>query len=153
MKTPIKLTIQKENFLFYIQKDLTEPCPECGVPACGKEDFFWYEKDGKRITLVLDGSLLNLIILDYFKVIFEKSNYASLPKFLRESNECIGWSEAEDFVGTELDIDDLLAALDLIKTAEPEEWLKEVMIEYVHELNSICKQAKSLNNALFVARN
>lgn len=48
-------SVNNESFSLHIKKNLTEPCSECGVPACGKEDFLWYEKDGQRITLVLDG--------------------------------------------------------------------------------------------------
>ncbi len=148
----MEIIINKEHFTFHVEKNLTEPCPECGVPACGKEDFFWYEKEGKRMALVLDGSYLDLVIQDYFKTSYEKNTYASLPKFLRESNECIGWSEADDFGETELEIDDLLTAITLIQAAGIEDWLKSEMIAYTQELKIVCYQAKSLGSKLYVTR-
>lgn len=92
-----------KTYNFSVYKDLTQPCPECGVPACGKENYFWINRDEKRETLVLDGSILELIIEEYFNVNIKKVSYRLFPKFLRECNENIGWSEADDFEGTKVD--------------------------------------------------
>ncbi|WP_343634130.1 hypothetical protein [Fluviicola sp.] len=146
------IIINREHFSFFILKNLTAPCPQCGIPACGREDFFWYNEAEKRMTLVLDGSYLDLIIQNYLNNSLEKTTYTPLPKFLRESNECIGWSEADDFRGTEIDIDDLLASIELINQFVPENWLKEITAEYTSELSAICNHAKRFNSKLFLAR-
>jgi len=141
------------SYSFDIINDLTEPCSTCGVPACGKDDYFWYVENGIRKTLVLDGSILDLIIQESFPSNIQKVAYKKFPRFLRESNECIGWSAAEDFNGTTLDIDDLILALELIDSNLFEDWIKSDAILYIGELKKIAGIAKANNKSLLVARN
>jgi len=148
-----KIEVNGQEYIFKVQKDLTEPCPQCGVPACGKENYFWIIEKGKRQTLILDGSLLDLIIEQYFNVNILKVEYETLPKFLRESNEYIGWSEADDFNGTEIDVDDLLETIKIIQIDDLEDWMKECGIEYLKELKKIGNLAIERETELFVARN
>ncbi len=143
-----EIEVNGKKYTFKVQKDLTEPCPQCGIPACGKENYFWFEEKELRHTLILDGAILDSIINQYFKANIQKIKYASLPKFLRESNECIGWSEADDFEGTKIDIDDLLSAIDLIQTDE----LEDQMQEYLNELKEIGHKAIQKKTELYLAR-
>ncbi len=46
---------------FNVVKNSTEPCPECGVPACGKEDILWFEEDNKRKAILLTEASLTLL--------------------------------------------------------------------------------------------
>ncbi len=140
------------NYTFDVIHDLTEPCPHCGVPACGKENYFWYEESGRRKTLILDGEILDLIIQQFFTTKMEKVEYAKLPGFLRESNECTGWSEARDFSGTAIDIDDLLLALEAIELTDLEDWMRADGDAYITALNSIATTAKKKQLTLSIAR-
>jgi hypothetical protein len=50
-----KIQSNGKNYIFRIKEDTTEPCPICQIPACGKEDFLWYEIENERITIIFDG--------------------------------------------------------------------------------------------------
>jgi hypothetical protein len=147
-----KVEVNGQEYIFNVQKDLTEPCPQCGIPACGKENYFWIEDGGQRQTLVLDGSLLDVIIEQYFNVNILKVEYETLPKFLREFNEHKGWSEADDFNGSEIDVDDLLEAINIIKVDDLEEWMKESGKTYLSELKKMANAAIEKEIELYVAR-
>lgn len=141
-----------QTYKFSVYKDLTQPCPECGVPACGKENYFWINQHGQRETLVLDGAILELIIEEYFNVNIKKVSYVLLPKFLRECNENIGWSEADDFEGTKVDREDLLKAIKLIKIEELQKWMQTDANDYLTALKSLTEKAILQNRELYIAR-
>ncbi len=147
-----KVVSNGQEYLFNVLKDLTEPCPQCGVPACGKENYFWVEKAGERLTLILDGAYLDIIIDEYFNVNFTKVVYASLPVFFRAYNEAIGWSEADDFNGMAIDVDDLLTAINMIQFDELEDWVQGFGKEYLHELRKMAHKAIELDTELYVTR-
>lgn len=147
------VTVNGKKYSFEVYIDLTEHCPECGVPACGKENYFWYKEDGLRKTLVLDGEILDLIINQFFTSKIKSLEYSTVSNFLRESNEGKGWSEADDFEGTPLDIDDLLKAVEQIEIEDLEEWMKPDGERYIYELKKISLLAKEHKKSLFVARN
>ena len=148
-----KIEVNGKEYIFNIQKDITEPCPQCGIPACGKENYFWIEEKAQRQTLVLDGSLLDEIIEQYFHKNILKVDYKTLPAFLREFNEHIGWSEADNFKGTEIDVDDLLEAIELIQIEDLDEWIKDDGKVYLGELKKIANIAIERETELYVVRN
>lgn len=41
-----------KKYSFNVVKNTTKPCPECGIPACGKEDILWYKYDNQRIAII-----------------------------------------------------------------------------------------------------
>lgn len=148
-----KIEHNGNEYKFDVFKDLTEPCSQCGVPACGKENYFWINEKGRRQTLILDGELLDLIIEQYFTVNIKKVKYDSLPKFLTESNENKGWSEADNFEGRPIDVDDLLLSIEKIRIDELENWIEGTAKEYLKELKRIAIKANKEETELYVARN
>lgn len=141
------------DYEYDVLMNLAEPCPQCGVPACGKENYFWYEQGGRRKTLILDGDELDMFIHEFFESKIQEVDYASLPKFLRESIECSGWADAMDHDGAELDIDDLLLALDTIELTDLVDWMRDDASRYLQELRKIALTAKEKNTKLLVVRN
>jgi hypothetical protein len=125
------LRFDNQNFTFHVVNDITEPCPQCGVPACGKEAYLWVEKDGQKITLVFDGSLFGLIGEEYFTNNSSAfSNYDRLPKFLKDWNENKGWN---DFFGDQvhrISVGEFVESLEIIKSTEMSDWLRDDFIKY-----------------------
>lgn len=148
------------DYLFYAVHNLTEPCPVCGIPACGSEDILWYERDGKNIALVFDGGLFSVIIEEYLGVIIRddldedhcKIAYEKLPLFLREWNECTGWESSWDYDGYEICIEDFTSSLKLIQSEELSEWLRNGASEYITRMLEHADQAKRANSQLKIVR-
>ena len=73
-----------ERFVFSVIKNTTEPCPQCGVPACGKEDILWYEDNGQNLAIVFDGGYFDLVGEEFFQKTNKTIQYDSLPSFMKE---------------------------------------------------------------------
>jgi hypothetical protein len=111
--------------------DITEPCPECGVPACGKEAYLWVEKDGQNSTLVFDGSLFDLFGQEFFTHNNEVfSDYDRLPRFMKDWNENKGWSDFPGDKACAVSIPELVASLEIIKSAKLLDWLSSDFAKY-----------------------
>lgn len=138
------------NFKFHVRKDMTEPCSCCGIPACGREDILWYENQGKRITIIYDGSDLDLTIGDFLTKNNNQIAYQKLPNFIKENNEASGWTDCDDYHGYNLDFDDFLTALELLLTLNIlGEWMTKEAIEAMKQL---AFEAKEKNSILKITR-
>lgn len=138
-----------ENFIFNVVKNYTEPCPECGVPACGKEDIVWYEDNGKRFAIIFDGGYFNLAIEEFIGKNLDLLKDDSLPIFLKQWNESFGWVECSDYEGYELAIEDYLKSLTLLKNSELEKWITK---EEIKELENLALEAKTKRLTLKIVR-
>jgi len=112
-----------QQFVFQVIKNTTQPCPVCGVPACGKEDILWYEHNDQRIAIIFNGGSFDLVGQEFFRKNLKTINYDSLPEFMKEWNELRGWEDCWDYEGYPLDIDDFLKSILLLKPCNTEEWL------------------------------
>lgn len=127
-------------YVFHVLKNMTEPCPQCGVPACGREDILWYECDEKRISIIFDGGYFDLARDEFFDKKVTTNNYASLPVFLREWNECRGWEDCSDYDGYTLQIDDFILSMELLKQCESGTWITSSDIQDIQELAQTAKE-------------
>jgi len=96
---------------FELTKDLTEPCPCCGIPACGREAFLWYYSEARRISIMFDGGDLDYLIetLEGYK--FDDKS----PLFLSQLNTHEGWRECAEIEGSEIEITDFIESLNILK--------------------------------------
>jgi hypothetical protein len=136
-------------FTFSVVKNTTEPCPECGVPACGKADILWYESNDQRIAIIFDGGYFDLAGEEFFNKNLKSINYDSLPEFMKEWNESRGWEGCWDYDGYELQIDDFLRSMDLIKTCELGKWIRE---EDINDMQRLAIEAKEKQAKLKIVR-
>lgn len=137
-----------KKYIFEVLKNTTEPCPQCGVPACGKEDIIWYEENGKRISIIFDGGYFDLAGEEFFnnnKII----EYDSLPEFMKEWNESRGWVDCWDYDGYEIGIDDFLKSLELLKTCEMGKWITK---EDIFDMENLAMEAKAKEKKLKIVR-
>ena len=68
-----------KKFTFNVVTNSTEPCPECGVPACGKEDIIWYEDNGQRFAIIFDGGYFDVAIEELIGKNLDLLKSGSLP--------------------------------------------------------------------------
>jgi hypothetical protein len=148
MKTH-KIESNGKKFIFNVLKNTTEPCPECGIPACGKEDILWYEFDNQRTAIIFDGGCFNLAVEDFFNKNIETINYESLPLFMKEWNESRGWEDCWDYNGHELQIDDFLESMELLKSCEIGNWITK---EDIQDMQELAKKAKKKGAKLKIVR-
>lgn len=137
-----------KKYIFEVIKNTTEPCPHCGVPACGKEGIIWYEEDGKRISIIFDGGYFDLAGEEFFnnnKII----EYDSLPEFMKEWNESRGWVDCWDYDGYEIGIDDFLKSLELLKTCEMGKWITK---EDIFDMENLAMESKAKEKKLKIVR-
>lgn len=138
-----------EKFTFNVLKNSTEPCPECGVPACGKEDILWYEDKIQRIAIIFDGGYFDLAGQEFFEKHIKTIEYDSLPTFMKEWNEARGWTDCWDYNGCELDIDDFIKSMDLLKYCEQGKW---ITAEDIDDMVSLANTAKNIGSKLKIVR-
>lgn len=140
------------KYSFRVIADLTQPCPQCGVPACGKENYLWYAQEGERYAFIFDGGLFDLMGEEYFSKNITKVNYAQLPQFMKEWNEHRGWEDCWDFNGYELGIEDFIQSLNLIKIEEFSQWLREDTLQYIQEMKAVAYRASRQKQKLYITR-
>ncbi|MEM6806908.1 MAG: hypothetical protein AAF696_36240 [Bacteroidota bacterium] len=112
-----------ERFIFNVIKNTTTPCNICGAPACGREDILWYENGNQRMAIIFDGGYFDLAGEEFFNKNIKTINYDSLPNFMKEWNESRGWERCWDYNGYELQIDDFLQSMELLKSCEMGKWI------------------------------
>lgn len=140
----------RKKIIFKVLKKTTKPCPQCGVPACGKEDILWYEKNNQRIALIFDGGYFNLAVEEYFEKYRKVIDYDSLPNFMKDWFESCGWVDSSCYEkGHELDIKDFLNSLRLLDSCEMDKWISE---EDILSMREIAKQAQLLGAPLKIVR-
>lgn len=140
-----------ERFEFTEFLNITQPCPECGVPACGKEDVLWYESAAdEKIALIYDGAELDLL-LEQFLARWAGS-LASLPTFIRQWSECVGWEDCWDYHGFLLDRADFKAALQLLVDMQFEPWVQAVADELLTAMKPLLVLAEANNGILKIVR-
>ena len=138
-----------KKHLFNVVKNTTEPCPHCGVPACGKEDIIWYEFDNKKPAIIFDGGYFDLAGEEYFKNNKQTYNFESLPNFMKDWYQLEGWTDCWDYNGYILDIDDFIKSMELLKNNEMGKWIS---VEEIVDLQNLAKEAKSKNVELKIVR-
>jgi len=138
-----------EKFIFNVLKNTTEPCPQCGVPACGKEDILWFEENGIRKAIIFDGEYFDLAGEQYFNQHIKSINYESLPEFMKEWNEARGWEECSDYNGYEIGIDDFLESLKLIRNCETGKLISE---NQINDMENLAIEAKEKGRKLKIVR-
>ena len=134
-----KIESNGKKFVFNVIENTTKPCPQCGVPACGKEDIIWYEEDNNRKAIIFDGGYFDLAGEEFFNNNLKSIEYNSLPEFMKEWNESRGWVDCWDYDGYEIEIDDFLKSLDLLKTCEMGKWITESDITGMEKLANEAK--------------
>lgn len=135
--------------VFKVYKNTTEPCPQCGVPACGREDILWSESNGQRLSLIFDGGYFDMARDEYFEKEVNETNYRALPKFMKEWNELRGWNECWEFDGYELDIEDFILSVESLRKCEMGKWIKE---EDIEDMLFLANDAKSNGGTLKIVR-
>jgi ribosome-associated protein YbcJ (S4-like RNA binding protein) len=138
-----------EKFIFNVIKNTTEACPECGVPACGKEDILWFEENEIRTSIIFDGGYFDIALEEYFIKNSKSINNESLPVFLKEWQNSTGWEESWDYNGHQIEINDFLKSLDLIKTSGTGKWLTE---ENITDMEKLAFEAKEKGKELKIVR-
>lgn len=138
-----------KKFFFNVVKNTTEPCPECGVPACGKEDILWFEDKNQRIAIIFDGGYFDLAGEEFFDKNIKTIKYGSLPIFMKEWNEARGWTDCWDYNGYTLDIDDFLESMELLKSCEMGKW---ITMEDIHSMEELANNAKKNGAKLKIVR-
>ena len=138
-----------EKYIFNVIKNTTKPCPQCGVPACGKEDIIWYEENGKRISIIFDGGYFDMAREEFFKKNIKVIEYDSLPEFMKEWNELRGWEDSWDYNGYEIGIDDFLKSLDLLRTCEMGKW---ITLDDISDMEKLAIEAKEKDKKLKIVR-
>jgi hypothetical protein len=144
-----KIESNGEKYEFNVIKNSTIPCPQCGVPACGKEDILWFEEDHKRKAIIFDGSYFDLAGEEFFNKNIKSIVYDSLPEFMKEWNESRGWEDCWDYDGYEIDIDDFLKSLELLKTCEMGKWITK---EDITAMENLAIEAKVKGKKLKIVR-
>lgn len=69
------------------------------------------------------------------------------PSFMKEWNEYRGWDDCWDYEGYELQIDDFLASLGLLKTCEMGIWIIEEEIKDMQDLVMETQKKDFLQNS------
>jgi hypothetical protein len=137
-----------KKYKFNVVKNTTEPCPHCGVPACGKENILWYEFENRNLAIIFDGGFFDLACEEFFNT-SKPDNYHSLPEFMKEWNELKGWADCWDYDGYELQIEDFLKSMDLLQQCEMGKWISE---EDITDLKKLASKAKTKNSKLKIVR-
>jgi hypothetical protein len=138
-----------KKFTFNVVKNTTEPCPECGVPACGKEDILWYEDNNQRIAVIFDGGYFDLAGEEFFEKNIKTIVYDSLPTFMKEWNEVRGWTDCWNYNGYELEIDDFLKSMELLKSCEMGKW---ITTDDLNNMKDVANNAKKIGAKLKIVR-
>ena len=138
-----------KKYKFNVVKNSTKPCPECRVPACGKEDILWFEENNKRKAIIFDGGYFNLAGEEFFSKNKKSLEYDSLPEFMKEWNESRGWEDCWDYDGYEIEINGFLKSLDLLKTCEMGKWITE---EDIADMEKLATEAKEKGKKLKIVR-
>lgn len=138
-----------KKFFFNVVKNTTEPCPECGVPACGKEDIIWYEDKNQRNAIIFDGGYFDLAGEEFFDNNIKTIKYDSLPTFMKEWNEARGWTDCWDYDGYILEIDDFLESMELLKSCEIGKW---ITMEDINSMEELANKAKKNGAKLKIVR-
>jgi len=140
-----------KRYTFHIIKDMREPCGGCGVLDCGKENILWYEEYNQRISIFIDTSYFDLAIEEFFEERSSRSEFNSLPSFMKDWAQRKGWEDYDDYSdGYSLDIDDFLTSLKLLVTAEMGgKWITEENIFYMRK---IAMEAKKKGKKLKMVR-
>ena len=144
-----KIESNGKKYEFSVIKNSTEPCPQCGVPACGKEDILWFEENGIRKAIIFDGGYFDLAGEEFFNKNIKSVEYNSLPEFMKEWNESRGWEDCWDYDGYEIGIDDFLKSLDLLKTCEMGKWISE---EDITDMEKLAIESKRKGKELKIVR-
>ncbi|MCG8576828.1 MAG: hypothetical protein MI810_18250 [Flavobacteriales bacterium] len=127
-----------KKYIFHAIYNFTEPCPQCGVPACGKEDILWFEKEGKRKAIIFDGSYLDMAIEDTISANLDQLKKRTLPTFIVEWNVSKGWVDCWDYDGYDLSSSDFIESMKLIKSAQ-QDWMPSNQLEALEKLASEAK--------------
>lgn len=152
LKIKMKIHEVKANgkrFVFNVVKNTTEPCPQCGVPACGQEDILWYEYDSRKIAIIFDGGYFNLAGEEFFTENIKTIDYSALPNFMKEWNESRGWEVCWDYKGYDLQIDDFLESMKLLRSCEMGKWITK---EEIEDMEGLAKNAKKVGAKLKIVR-
>ncbi len=135
------------NYTFNVIENFTEPCPECGIPACGKENIIWFEESNIRNAIIFDGECFGLALDEFLE---KKGNEVKLPKFIKDWSELKGWEECDDYDGFELDKDDFLNSMKLLsKFCEIGKWITK---EEINSMIELVIKAKEKNLRLKIVR-
>ena len=138
-----------KKFIFNVVKNTIEPCLECGVPACGKEDILWYGYESQRIAIIFDGAYFDLALEEFFDKNIRTIKYDTLPIFMKEWNEARGWTDCWDYNGYTLQLNDFLASMELLKTCEIGRW---ITMEDIHSMKELANSAKKVGATLKIIR-
>lgn len=138
-----------KKFLFNVIKNTAEPCPECGIPACGREDIIWYEYKNQRVAIIFDGGYFDMAREEFFDKKIKTIKYDSLPTFMKEWHEASGWTDCWDYDGYTLEIDDFLKSIELLKCCEMGKW---ITMEDIHSMIELANRAKKIGAKLKIVR-
>lgn len=144
-----EIVVDGKKYAFQVLKNTTEPCPQCGVPACGREDILWYEHENQRMAIIFDGGYFDMARDEFYERALEKIEFDSLPNFMQEWNELRGWEECWDYDGYELQIDDFLQSMELLKSCEMGKW---ITTEDINDMQELAKTALEKGAKLKIVR-
>jgi len=137
------------RFIFNVVRNTTKPCPTCGIPACGKEDILWYEDKKERIAIIFDGGYFDMAGEEFFGKNINTIDYDSLPIFMQEWNEARGWTDCWDYNGYELEINDFLKSMELLRSCEMGKWIS---IEDINSMIELANKAQRIGTKLKIVR-
>lgn len=132
------------SFVFHVIQNTTTPCPQCGVPACGRTDILWYEEVQQRKALFFDGGHFDLALETLFKEALSTTPYEALPHFLQAWQEDKDWADCWDYEGYPLVIDDFLMALKLLQAHTTGQWISLEELTAMQTLATLAQEKSFL---------
>jgi hypothetical protein len=132
---------------YLIKYDLVRPCGYCGVPCLGTY-LFWYVHQSERIALDTEKGSIDLLCGEIIDRTSDPDDYALLPAFIRDMNECRGWQDKSD--GAVLDINDFLLAIDGMEQFKDTDSDPEHIKSLMTSLRDLTRESIVANSDLWV---
>ena len=146
---PHEIVSNGKQYIFNVVKNTTEPCPQCGVPACGKEDILWFEIDKQRYAIIFDGGLFDIARDEFLELNENRIKFDDFPVFMKQWIELNGWEDCWDYNGYDLDIDDFVESVELLRACEMGKWITK---EDIDDMVSLAREAKEKGARLKIVR-
>ena len=138
-----------KKYIFNVVKNTTEPCPQCGAPACGREDILWYEVNDQRYAYIFDGGFFDMARDEFLKQNNNEIKFDNFPEFIKQWIELKGWEDCWDYEGYEIDIEDFSRSMELLRACQMGEWITK---DEIDDMQGLANEAKEKGVRLMIVR-